>query len=92
MKIHMFYAPVVLSNGLRMKSYDEYATWEAIIDRAGDNTLPFGHVEFFEFVTKPTKRQMRKLKKYFRMAVLREIDRKAFEDSLESIHCDVMGL
>lgn len=82
MKIHMFYAPATLSGDKRTKSYyDEYATWEVIIDRAGDMTLPFGHVEFFEFITKPTKRQMRKLKKYFRLAVVREIHRQNLGES-----------
>ena len=76
MKIIQFYTPATFAGTNQTQSYyDEYACWEVIIDQVALPALPYGHVEFTEFVTKPTKKQLRRFKKDFRLRMAEEIVR-----------------
>lgn len=85
MKVHIYY-----SSPSKCFRYNYDASWDIVIDRAGDGVLPFGHVNFFELPTKPTKRQLRKMKRLFRKSVTCEVQRLEWENSWEGIHCDIL--
>ncbi|QWV60384.1 hypothetical protein N4000200 [Escherichia phage vB_EcoM_HZ_ZJUN4] len=45
------------------------SAWELVLDIPAEESPPFGRVEFIEFVVRPTKRQIRQCKRYFRKIV-----------------------
>lgn len=92
MKIHMFFCNSTTTD-FNTKYHGSWpAGWEVILDQEGTMSLPFGYVEFTTFVTKPTKRQLRRFKKDFRKNYLAEVERHKWSQSWEAIHCDVLGL
>ncbi len=44
-------------------------TWELVLDIPAEESPPFGRVEFIKFAVRPTKRQIRQYKRYFRKIV-----------------------
>lgn len=44
-------------------------TWELVLDIPAEESPPFGRVEFIKFAVRPTKRQIRQCKRYFRKIV-----------------------
>lgn len=44
-------------------------TWELVLDIPAEENPPFGRVEFIKFAVRPTKRQIRQCKRYFRKIV-----------------------
>lgn len=50
------------------------AEWEVFIDTPGNNTLPFGEVTSQTYVARPTKKQIRELKRRHRLDILLNIE------------------
>lgn len=68
------------------------AQWEIFLNTDAQDYLPWGHVLIQDFTTKPTKKQIRQVKREFRKEVERLKIREEFAQSWEGIHCDVAGL
>lgn len=89
--IVMYYSPEVVNKGTKAE-IGTVAQWEVFLDTEGTTTLPFGYVTMQYYVARPTKRQIRALKKLHRRSVIEAIDRRNFDESWEGIHCDIIGL
>lgn len=89
--ITMYFGPKLHHKGTKAEM-ETVAQWEVFIDTSGTLTLPFGYVTMQYYVTKPTKRQIRALKKKHRKDMQASIDLREWEESYEGIHCDIIGL
>ena len=90
-QIVMYYSPEVVHKGTKAE-IETIAQWEVFLDTGGTTTLPFGYVTMKYYATRPTKRQIRALKKQHRRSIVEAIDLYNFKESMEGIHCDIIGL
>ncbi|QHS01672.1 hypothetical protein CPT_CIP9_136 [Enterobacter phage vB_EclM_CIP9] len=90
-QIVMYYSPEVVHKGTKAE-IETIAQWEVFLDTGGSTSLPFGYVTMQYYATRPTKRQIRALKKQHRRSIVEAIEAREWEDSWEGIHCDIIGL
>lgn len=92
MKTYVMYHKACISGLFTKHPIMTDALWEVVIDRASTEDVIFGHVLSEMFVCKPTKRQLRRMKREFRKEWAEIKARQEFENSWEGIHCHIIGL
>lgn len=92
MKTYVMYHKACISGLFTKRPIMTDALWEIAMDRAGEGKVIFGHVLSEMFICKPTKRQLRRMKRQFRKEWAELEVKYDFENSWEGIHCDIIGL
>lgn len=92
MRTYIMYHKACISGLYTKRPIMSDAHWEVVLDRGSTDKVVFGHVLSETLVCKPTKRQLRKMRRAFRKDWEQIIQRQEFENSWEGIHCDVIGL
>lgn len=92
MKTYIMYRKACVSGFFTKHPIMADALWVVLIDREGEGKHTFGNVLSEMFICKPTKRQLRRMKRQFRKEWAELQAKYDFEDSWEGIHCDIIGL